>query len=79
MSENYKAIVWSKNNCSYCDMVKMMLSQHNVEIEERNIETTSSLEDLRKVLPTARTLPQVFINSKYIGGFTAVQEYLNKL
>ena len=79
MSENYKAVIWSKNNCSYCDMVKNILSQHKIDIEERNIETTFTIEDLWRDVPTARTLPQVFINNKYIGGFTAVQEYLDKL
>ncbi len=76
MSENYKAVVWSKNNCAACNQVKALLKSKNFSIEERNIETTYSIEDFKKVLPNAKTVPQVFINEEYIGGLNEVKSRL---
>lgn len=76
MSENYKAVVWSKNNCTACNQVKMLLKSKNFSVEERNIETNYSIEDFKKVLPNARTVPQVFINEEYIGGLNEVKSRL---
>lgn len=74
--EQRKAVVWSKNNCSACAIVKNMLKVRDFEIEERNIEANYTIEDLRAVVPNARMLPQVFINDEYIGGLNDVMRRL---
>jgi glutaredoxin len=71
-----KVIVWSKNNCQYCDKAKLLLKLNNIDYEERNIEKDWSKEQLLNAAPLARTLPQVVINDKLIGGFTELQKYL---
>ena len=32
-----KAIVWSKNQCPYCDQAKALLKLKGIDYEERNI------------------------------------------
>ena len=32
-----KAIVWSKDQCPYCDQAKNLLKMKGIEFEERNI------------------------------------------
>ncbi len=32
-----KAIVWSKNQCPYCDQAKALLTQRGIEFEEKKI------------------------------------------
>lgn len=71
-----KVIVWSKNNCQYCDKAKLLLKLNNIDYEERNIEKDWSREQLLNAAPLARTLPQVVINDKLIGGFTELEKYL---
>ncbi len=74
-----KAIVWSKTPCPYCDQAKALLKQRGYEIEERNISQGSwTKEQLLESVPTARTVPQIFINSNLIGGFTDLQKYLEE-
>lgn len=71
------AIVWSKDACAFCDRAKKLLSQHNIQYEERNITAgTWTKEQLLESVPTARTLPQIFLNNEYIGGFTELQKRL---
>jgi glutaredoxin 3 len=71
-----KAIVWSKYHCPYCDQAKALLSQKGIIFEERKIGDGYTREDLLEALPTARTVPQIFIDDVLIGGFTELQQYL---
>jgi glutaredoxin 3 len=72
-----KAIVWSKDHCPYCDQAKALLKSKEIEFEERNItKGTWSKEQLLEAVPSARTLPQIFLNEEYVGGFTELTKLL---
>ena len=71
-----KAIVWSKYNCPYCEQAKALLKHKGVEFEERKIGDGYTKEDLLEAVPTARTVPQIFLDDKLIGGFTELREHL---
>ena len=71
-----KAIVWSKYHCPYCDQARALLSQKGIAFEEKKIGDGYTREDLLEAVPTARTVPQIFIDDVLIGGFTELQQYL---
>jgi glutaredoxin 3 len=71
-----KAIVWSKYQCPYCDQAKALLTQKGYAIEERKIGDGYTKEDLLEAVPTARTVPQIFIDEQLIGGFTELKQHL---
>ena len=73
-----KAIVWSKYNCPYCDQAKALLTQRNIAYEERKIGDGYTREELLEAVPTARTVPQIFINNQLVGGFTELRTYLEQ-
>ena len=70
-----KATVWSKYNCPYCDQAKALLKQRNIPFEEKKIGDGYTKEDLLEAVPTARTVPQVFLDDQLIGGFTELKKY----
>ncbi len=72
-----KAIVWSKNNCPFCVQAKNLLKLKGIEFEERNINEEWTREQLLEAVPTARTLPQIFLDDKLIGGFTELRRHLS--
>jgi glutaredoxin 3 len=72
-----KAIVWSKYHCPYCDQAKALLKQKGIAFEERKIGDGYSKEDLLEAVPTARTVPQIFLDDQLIGGFTELKAHLN--
>jgi glutaredoxin len=72
-----KAIVWSKNACPFCDQAKKLLTLKGIEYEERNVSTDWTKEQLLEAVPTARTLPQIFLDKEYIGGFTELKRHLS--
>lgn len=73
---NMKAIIWSKYHCTFCDQAKELLKQKNIPFEERKIGDGWSKEELLEAVPTARTLPQIFLNEEYVGGFQELRKKL---
>ena len=72
------AIVWSKDNCTFCDQAKALLEQRNIAYEERKIGSGYTREDLLAAVPTARAVPQIFVNNNHIGGFTELKKYIEE-
>jgi glutaredoxin len=73
-----KAIVWSKDQCPYCDQAKALLKSRNIEFEERNIMHEWTREQLLEAVPTARTVPQIFLDDELVGGFTELRTKLTE-
>ena len=71
-----KAIVWSKDACPFCVQAKALLESKGIDYEERNVMHEWSKEQLLAAVPTARTLPQIFLDDNYIGGFTELRKHL---
>jgi glutaredoxin len=74
-----KATVWSKYNCPYCDQAKALLKQRGIAFEEKKIGDGYTKEELLEAVPTARTLPQVFLDDNYIGGFQELKKHFEKV
>ena len=62
-----KAVVWSKLNCPYCVEAIYILKSKGYEIEERKIGVDFTKDQLLESVPKAKTVPQIFLDSEYIG------------
>ncbi len=71
-----KAVIWSKDNCPNCVQAKNLLKLKGVAYEERMLGDKWTREDLLALVPTARTMPQVFLDDKLIGGFSELKQLL---
>ena len=71
-----KAIVWSKDQCPYCDQAKALLKSRNIEFEERNVSQDWTREQLLEAVPNARTVPQIFLDEELVGGFNELRTRL---
>lgn len=72
-----KAIVWSKYNCTFCEQAKQLLDSKGITYEERKIGDGYTKEELLEAVPTARAVPQIFLDEEYIGGFNELRKKLN--
>jgi glutaredoxin 3 len=72
-----KVTIWSKYNCSFCDQAKALLKQKGIAFEEKKIGDGYTKEDLLEAVPTARTVPQIFIGDELVGGFTELKARLD--
>lgn len=71
-----KAIVWSKDQCAFCEQAKNLLEARGIEYEVRNIQHEWTREQLLEAVPTARTVPQIFLDEEYVGGFNELRKRL---
>ena len=71
-----KATVWSKDHCPFCDQAKNLLKMKGIEFEERKIGDGYTKEQLLEAVPTARTVPQIFLGEELVGGFTELKKRL---
>jgi glutaredoxin len=71
-----KAIIWSKDSCQYCVRAKSLLEMKGIEFEERKIGSGYTKEDLLEAVPTARTVPQIFLDGELVGGYDQLKERL---
>lgn len=73
------AIVWSKYHCQNCDQAKELLKINGIKFEERKIGDGYTKEDLLESVPTARSVPQIFLGDSYVGGLTELRNHLQNI
>lgn len=68
-------ILYTKNNCSYCDKVKYSFDRHKVTYEERNISNSEFLKEVQSY--GARTMPYLVDTSANVnmGESDAIIDY----
>ena len=70
--------IYSKSNCSFCDKAKYYFDQNEITYQEHNVEIPETFKILMERNPNARTMPQIFIDDKLIGGYTDLMEFVNE-
>jgi glutaredoxin 3 len=69
-----KAVVWSKSACPFCDRAVALLTKEGYEIEVKKVGEGYTREDLLEAVPGARSVPQIFIEDEYVGGYTELAQ-----
>ena len=72
-------IVLGKDDCPWCDRVKHLIEDEapgNILIDYTNVSKIPHLMTLMSMAGMT-TVPQVFLNDQYIGGYQAVEELLH--
>ena len=71
-----KVTVYSKPACQFCDKAKSLLTQLKIEYTEKVVTKDISLEELfEEIGKQVRTIPQIVIDGKHIGGYNELTEY----
>ena len=69
-------VVYSKPNCPYCVKAKRLLDQMELPFTERVVGVDATREQLLEAAPNARTVPQIIIDDKVIGGYDQLTTYI---
>ena len=70
-------IIWSKEDCTYCDQSKRLLESRGIDYEERRIGSGWTVEQLLEAVPGARSVPQIAVDGVYIGGYNQLKGLLS--
>lgn len=78
------AVIYSKDGCGFCVAAKNLLDQKGISYVEYNMSNqpdkkTELLEAaaLENVVP--RTVPQIWLNNKYIGGYDKLALFFSEV
>jgi Glutaredoxin and related proteins len=69
------AVIYSKDNCPFCEKAKHLLASHNIEYAENKVGVDVTREELLELVPHARTVPQIFLYGNYIGTYQELVQY----
>ena len=62
--------LYTKDHCAYCANAKRFLVTKDIDFDEVDITKDPSLERELASQTRQRTLPQIFVENTFIGGFT---------
>lgn len=65
-------VVYLTSWCPYCHRAKSLLSEKGVSFKEVDVDERPELRPWLQEKTGQRTVPQVFVNSRSLGGFTDI-------
>ena len=81
-----KAEIYTKSNCPYCVKAKALLAERGVEYHEYIVSpgfdeeaapnrSHVTREALLERAPGAKTVPQIWLDGNYVGGYTELAAF----
>jgi glutaredoxin len=71
--------IYGKDNCGYCTKAKVLAEKYSLEYEYRDIKDPDNMLELFLRNPDAKTVPQIFWDDKYIGGYNGFTTEIENL
>ena len=84
------AVIYTKDNCVFCTRAKTLLTKNNISYRELIVDSMgrddrklaenqswTTREELLDMRPGVKTLPQIWLDNEYVGGFTELSHKLN--
>lgn len=73
-----KIEIFSDPQCNYCNQAKALLDEIVIDYIELDISDDKHRNELAYRLPRVHSIPQIFVNDEYIGGFEDLQIFKDK-
>ena len=73
-----KVELYTKDQCIWCDRAKGLLNAYSIDFVEFDLSNDEArLKFYENIGNNVKTVPQVFIDDKRIGGYQDLKEWLN--
>ena len=74
-----KVLIYTKDNCIWCDRAKILLDSKKISYNEIDLSDDGErLKFYEKIGDNVKTVPQVFIDDKRIGGFQDLKVFFDE-
>ena len=71
-----KIVMYTQDLCGYCVAASEEFESRGWEYITHNIKHEDNFKNLKELLPNVKTVPQIWINDEYIGGYDELLEWL---
>ncbi len=73
-----KVEIYTKDQCIWCDRAKVLLNAHSIDFDEFDLSNDDErIKFYENIGDNVKTVPQVFIDNKRIGGYQDLRAWLN--
>ncbi len=72
-------LIYTTNTCPYCVAAKKLLQKKGLSWTEIRVDLDDQEREKMVELSGRRTVPQIFIDEKHIGGYDDLYTYFNAL
>jgi len=70
--------IYSRPGCKWCETSKSLLELKGIEYNELMLDVDITVDQLKQLVPGAKSVPQIMDNEIYIGGYKELTEYLDR-
>jgi glutaredoxin 3 len=71
-------VIYGKDSCSYCERAKIFCESQGFDFKYLSMGEDYTREQLFETFPSAKTVPQIIINGKKIGGYDDLLTYIEE-
>ena len=71
--------IYSKEECIWCEKTKNILENLNIKYKDYILNKHYTKEELQEKIPEVKTLPQIYVNNKHIGGYSEFTTYIEEV
>lgn len=69
--------IYSRPGCKWCDRSKSLLDLRGIEYNELMLDVDITVEQLKQLVPGARSVPQIMDDGIYVGGYKELVEHID--
>jgi len=69
--------IYSRPGCKWCETSKSLLELKGIEYNELMLDVDITADQLKQLVPGARSVPQIMDDGIHIGGYKELAEYLD--
>jgi glutaredoxin 3 len=71
--------IYGNEKCYWCRRAKVLLSSHDIGYVFINTDEDQNLNELKRLLPYAKTIPQIWDNENtHVGGYHDLEDLLEE-
>ncbi len=74
-----EAELFTRSGCGYCVAAKQLLVKKNIRYVERDITDRTHWDKIKSRVPGFRTVPQIFLDGRHIGGFDELARHFRAI
>ena len=71
--------MYTQDMCGYCDAAKEEFKSRGWKYTSYDIKHADNYIDLKELLPNVKTVPQIWIENEYIGGYDELMEWIKNV
>ena len=73
-----EVVVYGRENCHYCKEAKKLNEINAIQYVWKDVNDFDTKEELLDKVPNAKSIPQIFVNGKHIGGYDEYKVYVTE-